>query len=134
MAMTGDEIQTRCNELSAAMVAKGLVQPTAMLWIESHMDPKVSLHWEDMKKPKGVYRTVGHYFRNGDITRMLFAEADAFVAALPDAEEIKLQDFMSALGNVIDMGRANGIDVAFVNPLVETMKRLSENALTHQRA
>ena len=34
----------------------------------------------------------------------------------------------------IDMGRANGIDVAFVNPLTETMKKLSENALTYQKA
>ena len=86
-----------------------------------------------MSKPKGSYRVVGEYFRKGTLAEQ-FDAADAFVAAMPTAEETKLQDFMSALGNVIDLGRTNGIDVAYVNPLTETMKKLSENILTHHAA
>jgi hypothetical protein len=32
------------------------------------------------------------------------------------------------------MGRADGIELGFLNPLLETMKRLSENILTHKQA
>jgi len=63
----------------------------------------------------------------------LIAKARKFIAELPTAEETKFREFMGALGNVIDLGRKNGIEVDFINPLTETMKRLSENALTDQR-
>ena len=127
------EIQERLDALAASMLAKGLVQPKAAVWFESLVEPKVTLHWEDMRRPKGIYQTINEYFRKGSLTEK-FDAAAAFVAALPSAEETKLQDFMSALGNVIDMGRANGIDVAYVNPLSETMKKLSENIITHVAA
>lgn len=126
-------VQARLDALSGAMLAKGRVKPYASVWLESLVEPKLSLHWDDMSKPKGSYRVVGEYFRKGTLAEQ-FDAADAFVAAMPTAEETKLQDFMSALGNVIDLGRTNGIDVAYVNPLTETMKKLSENILTHHAA
>jgi hypothetical protein len=53
---------------------------------------------------------------------------------LPSEEERNLREFQHDLGKLIDKGRDFGIDVEFVNPLVETSKRLAENALTDQRA
>jgi hypothetical protein len=44
-----------------------------------------------------------------------------------------MKEFMTALSDVIELGRQNGIEVDFVNPLVDTMRRLSENILTDQR-
>jgi len=64
------------------------------------------------------------------------AAIDAFIAkiaALPCAEEANLREFQRDLGHLIDKGRDLGIDVAFVNPLAETAKRLAENVLTFRR-
>lgn len=51
-----------------------------------------------------------------------------------DKSQRTLRAFMEKLGDVIDLGKSEGIEVSFVNPLVETMKRLSENIITHQAA
>ncbi|WP_391564592.1 hypothetical protein [Sinorhizobium meliloti] len=45
-----------------------------------------------------------------------------------------MKQFMGALANVIDLGKDNGIEVEFLNPLQATMKKLSDNILTDQRA
>jgi hypothetical protein len=48
------------------------------------------------------------------------------------AEERDRAEFTRLLANAIDKGRSIGIEVDFLNPLTETMKRLSENAITYQ--
>lgn len=125
------EIQSRLDAMPARMLAKGLVMPTASARIEANTELAVYLRWEDMTKPKSAYRTVIEAFRRDDISAALDA-ADAYISGMPSAEETKLRNFMDALGNVIDLGRSQGIEVDFVNPLVETMKRLSENVITYQ--
>jgi hypothetical protein len=72
-------------------------------------------------------------FFRGDIGAAL-SEAAAFIADQPDAETTKLADFMAALGSVIDIGRQHGIDAEYLNPLTASMKKLSENVITDQRA
>jgi hypothetical protein len=61
-----------------------------------------------------------------------FADARAFVAALPSKEEIEHAEFMKMVGRAIDRGRDMGIEVQFLNPLSEMMKALATNALTKQ--
>jgi ABC-type phosphate/phosphonate transport system substrate-binding protein len=56
------------------------------------------------------------------------------IDGLPSEEERNLREFQGDLGRLIDKGRAYGIDVDFVNPLIATAKRLAENAITDQRA
>lgn len=56
------------------------------------------------------------------------------IAAIPSEDERNLREFQSDLGRLIDKGRAFGIDVAYVNPLAETAKKLAENALTYRGA
>jgi hypothetical protein len=43
-----------------------------------------------------------------------------------DARRNRRNEFMAQLAKVIDLGRENGIDIAYLNPLYATMKRLSE--------
>lgn len=50
----------------------------------------------------------------------------------PDPAEMKRQEFMNDLAALIEKGNEAGVDIDFINPLSETMKRLSENALTYQ--
>lgn len=39
---------------------------------------------------------------------------------------------MGQLGKLIDAGKTDGIAVDFMNPLLDTMKRLSENVITYR--
>ncbi len=130
-SMTIIEMQAVCNELQAALAAKGKTQTVARFWVESHSEHLLMLEWH---KPNSVrdWDTENEYLR-GDNASKLIIKARKFIAELPTAEETKFREFMGALGNVIELGRKNGIEVDFINPLTETMKRLSENALTDQR-
>jgi hypothetical protein len=39
---------------------------------------------------------------------------------------------MGQLGKLIDAGKSGGIEVDYLNPLLDTMKRLSENVITYR--
>jgi len=123
-------IQSRLNALSDAMLAKGLAKPDPQFTFKSHRTPLVFIQYADARETYGT----AYHVEQGDTPAEAFANAEAYIAAMPDAEQRKLHEFMGALGKVIDLGRENGIEVSFVNPLVETMKRLSENIITHQPA
>lgn len=132
--MNLDEIQTRTNALSDAMGTKGMSGPKASAQVNSHSQPYVMLQWRKRDRPdRSGYSSETEYewFRS-DTLEDAFTDATAFVDAQPSPDERRMSEFMSALGSVIELGRENGIEVGFVNPLVETMKKLSENALTHQ--
>jgi hypothetical protein len=132
--MDTKEIQTRVDALCRSMLDKGLRQPSAEFQVESNVAICIWLKWRDAAK-SGRYLEDNHYEKiEGDEPEGLFAQASAFVAALPTKEETRFREFMGALGNVIELGRKNDIEVEFLNPLVATMKQLSENALTDQRA
>lgn len=125
--MRSDEIQQKMNDLSSAMLAKGLRNPDPQVMIGAHVAPVVYMHWGGWGEPDE--RT--EFIRDPDIEQAI-TDAFALIASLPSPEEAKRQQFMASLAKVIDLGRENGIEVDFLNPLTETMKRLSENALTYQ--
>jgi len=62
----------------------------------------------------------------------LFARAHEFVDGLASVEETKKNDFIAAVGRLIEQGRDVGIDVDFLNPLTDMMKTLSTNIITKQ--
>lgn len=126
------EIQTRLDRLMGAMVAKGMVAPSATYFLKSgDKEPTFWIEWS-APNPGMAYGSErkSQFFdmKDGDY----FEQADAWVATQPDAQERKTRDFQAALGRLIDLGRDNGIEVDYLNPLMETAKRLSENAITHQ--
>lgn len=128
--MDTNDIQTRVNSIAALMLAKGLPQPVSSITIKSDEQITVGGEWKDSSQ---TYGTAYNYFRGdtADEAAALFVD---FIEAMPEPEQRKLNEFMGALGKVIDLGRERGIEVGFVNPLVETMKKLSENALTYQKS
>lgn len=128
--MDTNAIQKRLNAIAKAMMAKGLRNPDAQFELRANVEPNVYLRWDNIKD-----RYNGHYkFIHGTNAISMLDEADAFVAAMPSPEQARMNDFMVALGSVIDLGRETNIEVEFVNPLIATMKRLSENVITDQRA
>ena|SRR5579859_5887931 len=126
-------IQEQIDRLCDAMLAKGLRQPNAQFDLRAHQDCRIYITWKPLKRSDvGLYESDRYEFFNDGSPGELITKAFAFVEALPSPEETKFREFMGALGGVIDLGKENGIEVEFLNPLVATMKRLSENALTYQ--
>jgi len=123
------EVQKRMDALPAAMSAKGLRLPNTTFWLEANSDARLYLKWNagagdlysDEKR---------EWFRGKTASEMLDA-AEAYIDALPSAEETKRNTFLAALGKVIDLGNEFGQDVG---ALASEMKRLASNALTDQRS
>lgn len=128
---TIQEAQAIIDTMPAAMSAKGKKNPDAHFTINSNANPQLFMTWEDPNEV--VYNTVHHFFK-GDSFDDLAEKAQAWLAELPSAEEAKLNDFMKGLGKLIDNGKDAGISLEFMNPLLESMKRLSENVITYQPA
>lgn len=127
--MDTTEIQKRIDALVPLMLAKGLKRPIAEFELNSNQTPVLWTKWVKINPDyDGQQEYHAHYADNIDA---MFAAAQAKIADLPSPDERRQSEFMTALASVIELGRANGIDVQFVNPLTEAMKRLSENAITH---
>lgn len=124
-------IQKRIDRMPAAMAAKGLYSPNAEFVLDANGGCRVALRWYKSVEDKQNYRGSFDWFREGSIADQLDA-ADKFIADLPSKDETRFREFMGALGGVIDLGKDNGIEVEFLNPLRATMKKLSENALAYQ--
>jgi hypothetical protein len=125
--MDQQEIQLRLDALSNAMTAAHLKQPAPCIILNPHADSCVMVRW-------GSYRDgdeAVNCFRAVDLADA-FAEAEAFLTTIPSQSERERTEFLNAVGKAAELGRQYGIDAEFVNPLTEAMKRLSENALTHQ--
>jgi hypothetical protein len=132
--MEHTEIQRRVNDLSQAMQSKGLRQPEATARFESNAQFSIMLRWKDVTKARASYCDAEYHWIREDEPAVAFEKAVAFIDQLPSADEARMKQFMGALANVIDLGKDNGIEVEFLNPLQATMKKLSDNILTDQRA
>lgn len=129
--MTPEEIQKVIDAFPAMMSAKGLKMPGAQFHIEANAGPCIYLRWDT---PRAGDR---YQFIHGDSVsdaESMLNKAEDWIAALPTIEERRMNDFLSSLSETIERGKATGIDVEFINPLIATMKRISRNALTDQRS
>lgn len=129
---TIEEIYAAINPMPAMLSAKGKVKPVTQIQIEANARISVHINWTKTGAKNDWDRDYQCFI--GDTVEEAICEALAFITALPDAKIAKLHDFMRQLGKVIDSGRELGIEVEYLNPLTETMKRLSENIITYQPA
>jgi hypothetical protein len=129
---TIEEIYAAINPLPAMLSAKGKAKPVVQLQIEANARIALHMNWVKRGAPNDWERNYECFI--GDTAEEVTAEAIAFINDLPDAKTARLHEFMGQLGKVIDSGRDLGIEVDFLNPLTETMKRLSENIITYQAA
>lgn len=127
--MHTEAIQARINAMPALMAAKGLRGPDAEMDIRANAEPRVMLRWAK----DTPYGNTEYKFLDAKTPTAVLAAAEAYIAALPSIDETRRANFQTALGKVIDLGRETGVEVDYVNPLVETMKRISENAIIDQR-
>jgi hypothetical protein len=130
-AITINEIYAAINPMPAMLSAKGKVSPNVDLRIEANSKIYISMSWRKPYPKNDWDNDYAHFF--GDDFKEALTKAVDFIHALPSAEEAKLHHFMGQLGKLIDGGKADGIAVDFMNPLLDTMKRLSENVITFQK-
>lgn len=128
--ITVGEIYAAINPLPAKLSKKGKVSPEVDFRMEANAGVSITMNW---KKPYSYNEWEKSYecFLGDDFAQAL-EKAVAFIKALPTAEQAKLNHFMGKLGNLIDAGKSEGIAVDYLNPLLDSMKRLSENVITHR--
>lgn len=123
------DIQKAIDVMPAAMAAKGKRLPDAAFELLANAEPVITLR---SARPGKTWADDWHYVKADTLDEMLDA-ANEWIAALPTAEETRMKEFMTALSDVIELGRKSGVDVEFVNPLVATMRSLSTNIIADHR-
>jgi len=129
---TIDDIYAAINPLPAKLSEKGKARPETTVMIYANAALSIYMSW---KKPysRNDWETEGEVF-TGDTFAAAHAKAVVFINGLPSAEDAKLHHFMGNLSKLIDDGKDEGIDLDYLNPLLDTMKRLSENVITYKPA
>lgn len=130
MIKTIEEIYSAINPMPAMLSAKGKVKPVVNIQIEANARISVHINW--IKTGARNDWDMDYRCFIGETAEEAISEAREFITELPDAKTARLHEFMGQLGNVIDNGRALGVDVEYLNPLTKTMKRLSENIITYR--
>jgi len=126
-------ILSHCKSLEAEISDLGFIRPEVAAFINFYAGEDYSVT-VSMRVGDDWNSAVSQYLHGDDFADLL-TKARAWVYAQKTPEEIRKEKFIAKLGAVIDEGKEIGFDVDFMNPLVETMKRLSENVLElHQAA
>lgn len=127
--MNVSEITTQLYAISRALVEKTGEQPffPACLRIQDgRCEVWLCRGYNDGKYAVGTAK--------GDTPDAAIADAFAIIAALPDIADAKLHDHMKRVADCIDKGRDDGIDDAYITPLVAVKTAMTENLLTKQVA
>jgi hypothetical protein len=125
-----EEIYAAINPLPAMLTDKGKRNPEVDFTIEANAGLSLCLKWTKRHARDDWDREYKSFL--GNAFDEVLGKALTFIRELPNAEQAKLHDFMGQLGKLIDAGNADGIAVDFMNPLLDTMKRLSENVITYK--
>ena len=127
--ITITEINARLSALVVAMLEKGLHQPKAAFWINADVGYQVALH------AGHGYSSADHWYDypGADEPMAAIDKAFAIIAAFPDPVTAKLNAHMRRVADCIDKGREDGIDDAYIAPLVIVKAAMTENLLTVQK-
>jgi len=123
--MNVEQIQERLAALVAAMMDKGLSRPRADLTLAANSAPAVYISSPDL--------TSGQ-FNHGDTVEQCFVNAEKIISAMPKPQDVKMHLHMKRVADCIDKGREDGIDDAYIAPLVVVKAAMTENLLTKQVA
>ena len=126
--MNAAEIHTAMKAIEATISDKGYYAPCASFkvnWVgydlTIHLEYKSS-SWANVKSE----------FIHAKIEEGIIAKAVKHVSEIASIEDQKRNDFITAMGRLIDQGRDIGMEVEFMNPLTEMMGKLSTNIITKE--
>jgi hypothetical protein len=124
------DIYAAINPLPAMLAEKGKASPNVEFTVEANSKVSIGMSWKKPYSYNDWEKEYEHFF--GDDFAQALSKAVAFINELPTAEQAKLNHFMGKLGKLIDAGKSDGIETDYLNPLLDTMKRLSENVITYK--
>ena len=125
--MNVSEITAQLYAISKALVEKTGEKP----WIQPKMeiyDGKVRIDLMRAYVSGGGDYMVGT--AKGDTPDEAIADAFKIITALPDLATAAIKRHMSRVADCIDKGREDGIDDAYIAPLVVVKAAMTENLLT----
>lgn len=115
------KIWSEMDRLTAMMVEKGFLDTEAEIWMKSGEQIQLNLWGQDFTEVVILATTPDE----------CIAAAEDHIAALTltSAAERNLSEFQKKVAEAIDFGNEHGIDVQWVNPLIEMSRSLASNAL-----
>ena len=125
--MNAETILFNCHALISRISDLGFLKPEVSGHVNYYWGENLTVRVE-MRLTEGLGHVLCEYF-NGEDFNELFVQARTWIEEQKTPEEIRKEKFIAQLGRVIDEGNAIGFTVEFMNPLVESMKKLSENVL-----
>lgn len=129
--MNAPEIKSKCHWIEGLASAKGYYAPKVTVYINwIGYDLTVSVEY----RTEASASTKNHFVHVSceEGLEAAFEMAVSHVSNLPSIEDAKRNEFIAAVGRLIDKGRDIGIQVDFLNPLNEMMTKLSSNIITKQ--
>jgi len=130
--MNAAQLNSECLRLQKIMADKGYLKPNVCLYVNwigcDQIASKISYRTSEFSNEISAFPTVD--VKDG--WDALIRATEAEIAKIPSVVETKHNEFINAVGKLIDQGRDIGIDVDFLNPLTEMMKKLSSNVITNQ--
>jgi len=123
--MNIEEIQAALDEIAAAMVEKGFIQPVGRYWMESGVGGQCICGWR--KDENSFYQDALQIFQ-GEPSDSIVA-AREWVAAQPTIENRAMKTYLGKLADAVDFGAANNIAAEYVDPVRITQKAMSDNLL-----
>jgi hypothetical protein len=132
--MTPEMIQSSLNTAREMMQSRGYSNISARCRFDSDTSvPRISLSWYSKNILTG--EDVHHYETMYEAESLShgFALLYTFIEQQPFVADSHRETFLSALAKLIETGRDFNIPADFINPLEETMKRLSENVIEAPR-
>ena len=129
--MTPAELKDKCKFYENAINSKGYVS------VRVHLT--VNWLYEDSTVVCVQHRTVCYSTEHKEYIRCdiaegwdaVFVKVEKYIEGLKSVEDKKREEFVAAVGRLIDQGRDIGIEVDFLNPLTQMMEKLSSNIITH---
>ncbi len=128
--MTPSQIYAQCQALEKLITSRGFLRPEVAFFVNFFSGRPFSLKVE-LRITESYESALTFYpdVQTEDEIPSLFETARVWISEQKNPETIRREQFIAALGRVIDQGKAINMPVDFMNPLVESMKRLSENVL-----
>jgi hypothetical protein len=121
-------------------------QTSFCMWGDGYSAVRFDMEYKASDDYSATYETFKRSLTHDEVSELLtepglltakldewFAEAHAWIDAIPTAEERAHRAFTASLGRLIDQGRDIGIEVDFLNPLTAMMEKLATNALEDKR-
>jgi len=121
---TFEQVHAGLDELVRAMIEKSVLSPVADFTISSGSEQAI---W--LRSPDNLIGEYGYAVFRADTATEMFAKAKAHISALPDPENVVLNNYVKDLAKVVDKGRKDGVPDEYTDPVSLTIKAVYENLL-----